>query len=463
MSYHTQNRGKYQRLGIALIPLVLILICTVSVFICAWGSNSTYSRLFLLPLVTGILLVFQFATDKSQGNMSFLIIGITYFVRNVISPSILVLDNYQSKFLLINQSNINNAVLIMLWETFAVTIFIKILLQRTYIKKKERYIYVGSTIYKIALLIGILVSMYALIGSAELRSSFFSIFTSNFYDTVIVSDGGSSALRNGGKVLIDALRLIFPITLIISIRRKYGQRAWTFLISFFISLLQVLFMTDGNMLIFLYVFVQLLLIYKIYPLFRSGLKKMMVILTIAGAFLMLSHRFLQADSAYSKSISVFMQSYLGGVCDVAGIFRLERSNLLSHMLIDLYSNVPFRRLLFGYAGNDLLTVNLYNAVNGAHAQILPTIAESYYFFGFLFSPILSMILVYIAWLFEQKAKSEDHYLYFSLYTLVYVIASISIVMYDMRIFIMDVLNIFIWMWIFIRLSKGVQMYVIEDL
>ena len=130
--------------------------------------------------------------------------------------------------------------------------------------------------------------------------------------------------------------------------------------------------------------------------------------------------------------------------------------------IDFYASVPFRSTLFGYSGDDILTVSLYNMANSSHSQILPTVAESYYYFGIILAPLFSVMLTCISISFEQKAKQQDHYLYYILYTLICFVASLSIVAYDMRIFVTYALNKFLFMWIFIRLSKGVKLYIIKD-
>lgn len=450
------------------IPIIVGFITIIIGIVCfiLSANNSTFSSMGVLPLLTGFIILAQFKNVTLVNGISALVIGSLYYIRNVIGPLILVLDNYQSKFNSIGSSDVNNAVVIMCYETIAVCIAIAIEYKRTskLYKKSRIELYTGDFAFRISLIIGVLIILYALLGSEQLRGMFYSVFTPNFYEVSndIVSSGSGKILYNGGKVLIDSLRLVIPAVIIIDLRKRSGSTLIIVYISILIAFCQVLFMTDGNAYIFILVIVQLILIYRIHPGYRATIKRIMYIGAFVGIFLIATHRFLTADSAY-KSVSTFVQSYFGGICDVAGIFRLPRENPFTHMLIDFYSAVPFRSTLFGYSGNDVLTVKLYNAVNNAHSQILPTISESYYFFGVLLSPLLSVLFVIIGVRFEKKAKEQKHYLYYVLDILVCLIASMCPITYDMRIFLTNCLNSFIFMWVFIRLSKGCTKYIIEEI
>lgn len=453
-------------------PILPMLLGGISFAVCFVVSQESllqyeFSNLFLLPLFTGILLFIQSVFTSKVHGMSPIIIGGFYYLRNVIAPLILVLDGYKSKFMLIGYNDINSAIFIMSYETLAV--FIAIILMCSGFKqlsKKKRYsgVVLGNFVYVAAIICGIGISFFSLFNSLELRNSFYSIFTSNFYEVGndIIAGGSSKALYNGGKVLIDSLRLVVPATIIVHLRKRYDSSRKIVYLSVIIAVLQVFFMTDGNAYILILVIVQLILIHRLHPQFRRELFLMIAGFGAAAAFLMAVHRFLLSSSAYSSSLSLFVQSYFGGICDVAGIFRLTRSNLIEHFFVDFYSAVPFRGTLFGYSGNDILTVELFNSVNRAHSQILPTVAESYYFFGYLLSPLFSVIFVMIGITFEKKAKSQDHYLYYILDLLICFVACVCPVAYDMRIFVTYCLNKFLFMWIFIRLSKSTMSYIIES-
>ena len=449
------------------VALLVFVLALLSSIVCNYAgiTSGAYKHLYFLPLITGIIILFiGLLPNKIEGKAP-IIICLVYCVRNIVGPFVLSIDDFQTKFNYLSASDIDNAIFLTIYETLAVAVYIFLFAYRNDYKADEETgnLCYSNPVYFATLICGFLLSAFALVNSVELRNSFFSIFKTNFYEANndVQSYGSGHVLFNGGKVLIDSLRFVIPSTLIIVLKNRLGSNRFIVFISIIIACLQAQFMTDGNAYILMLVVVQLALVYKLHPQYQKDIKQYILIIGIASVFLITTHRFLQEESAYRSSFSVFIQSYFGGITDVAGIFKVTREKTMLHMLTDFYSNVPFRSTLFGYSGDDILIVTIYNQENYCHAQILPTIAESYYYFGAILSPLFSIILVSIGIYYERKANNESHYLYYAFYCLISLVACIGSVAYDMRIFLLYALNKFLFMWIFIKLSDGIPLYMIQ--
>ncbi len=429
----------------------------------------SYKYLFSLPLATCVLSFWALiSVPKFIGLTPWIMIGFIY-LRNVIASYVLLLDSFQSKFGYLTQQDVNPALTIMIYETivlyFVIVFYAKQMQSLAISSARPIGVHRITTprsqvAYLLGLSVGICIAFYALISSQELRNSFFSIFTSNFYELEFsdISSSSTRGLYNGGKVLIDALRLVIPVTISIVLQKKFGTTKLVVWISIAMAGVQLLYMTSGNAYVMMLMSTQLILLYRLHPNARPLIQNAMIGLSVLFGLLMLLHRFLRPESAYNSSVSVFLQSYFGGVADVAGIFKLERNHVLAQMISDFYACVPFRSTLFGYKGASVLTAFFYNEVNGCHAQILPTIAECYYFLGWVLSPLFSTMLAIISFRLEILANRQNNWLYFTLFMLISMVAAMSIVAYDLRIFLFILLNKFLFMWLFICLSKNCIMY-----
>ena len=441
-----------------------------SLFCAIANYDDRFGWLFLLPLISFLVYMAYSVTVKkgeeyAYQNLLATVILFFYFIRNVFSPIILVLDNYTSKYRFINESDVRTAVLVLSYETIIVALFLKFKIYRKLDSSPRslrfRFGDISTAAFGFILLAGVGICAIALVRSADLREVFYSIFTSNFYEVGgglvdKTTMGGNRIWYTSGKMLINSVRLILPGTIITLLAKK--KTLARLHLCMLIAGLQVFFMTDGNAYVIVLVLVQLVYIYLLFPSQdKIILTDFAIILALLIALIAL-HRFLNPMSAFSSSFSAFLQSYFPGVCGTAGGVKMIKNytgDKLPLFIEDFYSNVPFRSTLFGYSGDDLVLANVLNSINASGKMICPTVIECAFYFGYIFVPVYSCIFISVAFRYLRKLQHETNGLRFLMYLLIMVISAMTPVCYDMRIFIRYFTNFFFWMWIFAVIADHV--------
>ena len=112
------KRGIIEKIFILFISIFIIAI---TIFLSGDASNTVYKNLFLLPLIHGIIMIIFFPkTDDMLKYVGQKIIYILFFLRNVVTPLLLPMNNYKLGIIIKNQADIDFSIFLMLYETFMV-------------------------------------------------------------------------------------------------------------------------------------------------------------------------------------------------------------------------------------------------------------------------------------------------------------------------------------------------------
>lgn len=454
-----------------------LISLAIAIFIWMHDIAETYKFLPLLPFITSVtfflsaMIAVKRKSVENGGALLGCLVFVTYFIRNVLSSLIFVIDDYGSVFRKYDAADFRYAVILMSYETIIVFWFVGHMIKKSREKEakmviKRRKISLtrkNRAFWYYLLLIGAtIVCIICLIISRELRTTYYSIFSKNYADVLIETiDASATGIHRiaytGGMLLINSVRFVLPITVITILAKK--QTFFRLCLCVLISCTQVMFMTDGNAYILFLVIVQVLYVIKVFPKYDKGLIIGFTIIFCLAIGLILVNRF--SYTHFSSSLSSFMQSYFSGVTNYASGIQMVSNNEQSKLALlfeDFYSCIPFRNTLFGYEGTGFRSTEYFNLVSGTRFQIMPIGIESAYYLTPLFTPFFSCVSIALAYKMLMLMTSDRtvNGIQYALYFLIMFMTAVSPILYDMRILFQYFTQFFFFMWIFSWASRGVE-------
>ena len=423
--------------------IVLAVVSLTATIVCAVNSYSlppSFDSLVYLPLGnTFATLIFIAALVRGDFylDMPVFVISTLFTMRNAVTPMVMSVTTCASRLgIYPDSAMINVGITVFLYETIAVYFFL-FLIRNKPLNMKRWLVsswHAPEGTFAIVLTLGVLVSILSFVLLPELRTQYYTIFTNDMThlikQTAEYSGGVKRALSTSSNMIIEATRFTLSSYLIFKLR-AYKECWYTYLACVCVILIQFFFMNDSNAYVIMIAFSLYMLVYKLFPKYSKATLRYLIIIVVVFFILMYVNRFSQ--DVYGQSASVFLQAYLPGLNNFATIEPLlDRSiwDAFGQIFVDLYGGVPFRSTLFGYQGGLEVLPTLWQKSANLLGQIMPNVAQSYYYFGPILSPILSIVLCYIGVVSFKKANMTLNpclyaaFIYLCLYTCV------SITMYD---------------------------------
>ena len=428
------------------ISPIILLFTFISILLCISKSDSldVYGYIFILPLTffIGYFFVARIIVSKNIiYDIPNILVVVLLLIRNVVTPIVMTGD-IRSVIQKPSQEDAVYSILIVGYETLALFGIMRFLIsnkKRNEIKsKRKKRLFRDNKIFYLVLLGAITFLAIGFIIVPELRSQYYTIFTSDMTHIqkpdVFFEGGIKRIFGNFSELLIESVRLIVCAVLIFLLARK-KKTLFNYFICFAIIIAQLFFISDSNA--YVLILCTALTIYTL-VLFPQYAKKTLIILC-CGIVLLLSlfwiNRFSQDH--YGESVSIFLQAYLPSVANLSGIFNMPPHGIadnFSQIFIDLYAAIPFRSFLLGYDGGLTDVVTLWNYSNNISGQIMPTCAQSTYYFGFILSPLLSCLMLAISNKAMNGIKKHTNPVMIATLIFLAVYASISILCYNFYIF-----------------------------
>lgn len=424
------------------VIIVNVAVSFIAGIVCLLDSDvpQCYRYLFILPFAHALVCLLTLRLSLKglyRYDLPILIVLLLFTVRNAVTPMVMAIDIYESRLgLPSNGSDVLVGEFLYIYET-AVVLLVAALwhTRKNKVRLFDRKIK-DNTLFMIALFGGIAVSALSFVILPELRTQYYSIFDnfSNVVKEEVEYSGGiKRAISTASEMIFEATRLTVCTAVMVFLRKR-GETTINYLLSIAIIIVNFLLMNDSNAYVIMLVLALCFTLYRLYPNYAKRTVRIGAIAGIAFFVLIYINRFSQG--VYSDSLSVFLQAYFPGVGNFAGIGKISNRTMFDaaeQILIDLYSAVPFRTTLFGYDGGLDSLSTIWNAVNGVEGQILPNVAQSYYYFGYLFSPLLSVLVVIIAIVaFDRAKETENPYMYSVLIYLM-IFSAATIPMYNFLI------------------------------
>lgn len=440
------RKTKFHRfIWVAILAAIVSFISGVFI----WNDSGRpfyYSSLPFLPIFHGLIsLIFARNYRFMFNRKSIFIILSLYYLRNVITPFLMSLGKYSSAINIRSIENIENALVLMILETFLVYFFIFYYSNKQIRKigfkfklnEKKKYI------FKVAmfLIISLMIISYIII--PEIGKKFISIFDKNAAtQAVLITDFTlpTGSIKRSLYTLFDiffgVIRLFIPAWIIFFIRKKVSFKYIAIILSSFVVFTQLLFFTNEVMSTFIVMTVLIMFIFKLF----SNHKKF-IFMYLGGGVMSSFVLILLAKSAESSSsivndfsaISKLMLAYFPGITNVAGIFNIREANTLNTLFADFYSTIPFRNTLFGIETSST-SLELFRVFNLGPGQIIPNVGQAFLYLGFL-APLASIYLVKVSIKYDYFQNSENNIFKFLTYNYILIVAAITPVFYYFTSFV----------------------------
>lgn len=427
------------------ILYIVLEVLSVIIFFDLVGNREildSYKYIYLLPLsffVVNTIFWEKITNGSFAKKLPIYIIVFLIFLRNVVTPYIMLEDSFVSSLGIPSYNNATHAIILISYETVIVYLFLYIKLRvsvRKILPLSSFKIKQREAMFRLIFWGSILVSVLALILVKEFRTQYYTIFTSDITHLISQTANYRSGslmrvLATGGEILISALRLVLPSILMYKLAWK--DTLPRLFMCFFLIFLQCLFMNDSNAYILMLMMSQLFFVYYLFPNYRKFIIGGVVVVSFGFLALLYINRF--ALDHYGASWSLLLQSYIPSVANTAGVFELNSTHNIGQIFVDIFDAIPFKNFIFGDIENVKSISRIWNSENKTSGQIISTIGQSYYYVGNILSPLLTCLIINFSLNIYKKINTTDNALMLAIYIYLGIYAAATPFVYNGLIFI----------------------------
>jgi len=425
-------------------------------------KNSNFIYLFVIPFSYGILTWFLAKSIKDIGP-GLLMMFIALFVRYIVFVPIFIISGYNTY--IYNNYPVNlfgESMLLMIYEM--IVIMVSVYLYDLYFKKKEfiknrfrknELVFLYSIPNSFGIILMVIISLIFIYKEPALLNNY-SFFLSPSEIKIIDVD-----IISGSKVgdsIIWWTKLLVTIYLFSYFYKKYilSNKEIYFILSIIFLILPSLFFDQRSRMSMLLPLVSSLFLLRIVYKKRKKIitSFFLIMITINMSILTAYKNF--GGSTVSTAVDVLgfdqlsdlLNMYFAGVPNItAGINA--KMVFGSHLSLNTFLND-----LFGYTMGLAKNFDGYNSTklygdflygygfnNGFYDQILPTIIHGYFYFGFLLSPIFTIIMIFSFMYFDHVTKTTKRLDYAFIFAMVSAIVGFAIPagFYHLTINVMNIL------------------------
>lgn len=402
-----------------LTRIIVFLISIMASFYIAYNvDHPGYDELFLMPLIYGIVFVFFISPVLFKKTNIFLaVFTAASFTRYVVLPSLIVYSNlYGGRSSVPPLASSNElAIRLILYEVIIVSAIIFFLFRKVEINRpnskseiklpKSYFIYLtflALTALLVALKPSVLKSFYFIVPPDDLASS-----------------EGSSILESITFYFLVISKYIIYVLLMSYTYQKYVTTNNKIYVinSFIITLLNIFIIFGANRADFVITtIVSMILFYKLYPKQSKIASIVIILLMVFITGFISSHR---DNATYSNGadpvldLTNTLQVYLGGPYNVAIATEAANANLEDRDILHFGYDILRPAMGFNILLKELdlkMTSDYFNEriyFSDHKSQIIPMIGQGYFFFGFMFSPIIMiMFLFFVRFLIKILQKQS---------------------------------------------------------
>ncbi len=448
--------------------LIIFSLLTIFLIIFDFSKPEYYNALFLLPLTfIFISVVYSKLYKLIPSNLGVSLILALFFVRMVLSPFFMCLGSYQVTINHNIDQNTIYAIGLVCYEALLVFFFLyyvnfmktsKVNIGNVTLKKNEsrkstrifsfefsknkQFIIYSALIASILILI-----IISVIIVPDILSGFRPITDmvnpnfSSFEDAYLVTKFGTTFIKKlaivVGIYLIRAICILLPTYVLVVISKLNNQSIMNKILSWLVCFIPLLCVGGTIAQSLIYVVVLILLRSFLYPS-----KNTYKILFAVGAtccifiFAYWTMREIMTEGEdFLGDFSKRFSAYFSGVNIVSGTFNMPitAKNQITYFIYDYLSTMPFGNTVFGLDSSIPSIHVFFNNCNLTQGQIPTTIGMGYYYFGFLFAPIYSLIFAIVVNLFSIKIYRVRNPFTIMRYLLTIIWFSMGIVMYNIEI------------------------------
>lgn len=430
--------NKFNNLLIILIYVFTISISLILSFLLYSSDNLFNKNIILLPLSSIIINLFFYSNILKIRQLPVLIISALIYLRLNFLPYFFHITNYVTEMGTNSINYIDNAIFLTIYEAIILnlTIYLFYKTKNSHINKINKNKGYMFTLIVVILTIFALGTFILIPETPKLFKSILDVtdddFTTVLFSPSVVSVGSIKRIfLTLFTVIFNLLRIIIPSLIIYKSSSLIKSSLIRDLITYFIILIQFFFITSTIAYTVFVSFVLFLFHAKInnknnrYLTFIYGF----IAFIIVGYFFA---RFSAKNTSVNIYLSNMLNAYFTGLTNVAGSYKLDKIQKFSVLISSIKTSIPFNNTIFGPSGYNINS--FFNISNGVQWQISSTIGNGRYYFGNLFSPIFSIVLIIFSLKsYSTATKTTNPMLYVSMMFLS-IIATVSIIMYNEQIF-----------------------------
>ena len=479
LASHATLSNAVRGILVAISMLVSIIVAT------SQTMPSYYEYLWLLPFVYSVCILFlKSVVEEALICFPVLLLVLLYFVRMVISPFLYAYAGVIEQITINVENNTFHTILLICYECIAVFATLGILQYRYRTKRinimqnesvRRNVVYSGK-FSKGDKRLGILL----LICIAIIIIFYFitpDIFTG--YQTILnIADKDFTSIETDysnidsstfiikfalvtSNYMLKVLRLLIPAALIY-FASKMRNRKIAMLLSAILVVSPIFIIAGAIAMSIYYVIILMYEFVYLYSPKNQNLKLIFVfMLGAAFIFLFWIIRYMtnaQGNASlmgFLHSFSNTVNAYFSGANIVVGIYNLpEDFDLrIRFLYYDVFGSIPYSGTLFGINESDKLTA-LFNNINEVSGNIPPTIAISYYYFGTVLSPIISILFAIGAFVCGYKYDASAQPIKKITYQLAGLYFALGIIMYNIPIVLGTLVQIVLVLYLIGRICYG---------
>lgn len=388
---------------INLVVIIIGIIISIATYIKSQSIEDSYKLVFLIPIVYTFMFVISNNNKKIFGNIGILILNIVMFIRFLIYPLIFVTTFKYGTYIGISEF-VNNSIYLMIYECVAVFLFLnwwggrRLAKRQIYYKSKLEFQTKFDLIVAITLVLFIAASL--LYPSLLIKYSF-----SKETDIEIGSQNISGFLSIFFKV---GIYMIFIFILKLFYNTIYKT---TISIALLLSVIVSLFLIasesnrasgDVSRWGFLIFSISILLIitnlYKNYSKWIWGFSLPAILVSIVVLTVIKFGDDFTFEAFILKYFSTLtLDYYFMGIENIsyglATYHAFDYKISFNTMFTDMFSAVPLISAFFDPLNNS--TPVLYHEFMDRTDTIIPTLAQSYAYFGFIGAPLISLLFTFL--------------------------------------------------------------------
>ncbi|MGX7595064.1 hypothetical protein ACWNS2_07450 [Planococcus plakortidis] len=375
----------------------------------------------IVPLLFGLLYTFSNKVSKNlKNNLGLLGLNVMLIVRYFITSFLMWLQGYEvGRGVLPSIDNFEVAVLIMILEMIVIFGIIEFLHRRFYSNSSNSSTevqfnknFVGTIFLLICLGITIIYP--------QVLNNYSFVFTTVEYQKNPILNMPFGSLL---PLIVQFGIMYLTISIINWNYKKYKQNKSPILVYFsiFIVFLSSSFILGNSRLgILIPMITGMFLLNRIFPEYSKKIYSLFgifaaIILTISTMVKQFKVESIDqlniGLSAFNESSASLFQSYFSGVHNIAiavkarELFKLDID--LETILSDLFSSVMLLSDFFysNFGAVNMFNYSFYNSSISTD-QILPMLGQGYLYFGFIFSPVFSALVVLFMMYFDKKCRES---------------------------------------------------------
>lgn len=438
----------------------------IAFFIATDGTTvkDEYVNLWQLPFITAILYCIPIHKTQSYltDSLSF-IIETAIFIRNCLSPLMLRISDYEAIISNNTKSNIDRAIFLICIETLCILI---IAYYKTKKKKSKELLNKKNAVKQVSLQLGNLYALlmmlvgvgciFCIYMSPQVLSKYTPIWKiSDIRDTVITDPSLFITIFSILFAVFMAMFVLYLISIACRNRKQGIGSIFILIVAIFSS---AFFTAENYGYVLISAVVTYLFVCQILEKQNRGLTVSVAAIALFILFTALSIKGFNEDGGtkyLAKDISLFLQAYVPGVSNLAGVFNISNIDTSVPLFYDFYFMIPFRNTLLGIPG-DLRSAIYFNEANYVNSQIIPCVGQTFLYFGY-FGTLISCLPIAWAYSIANKLRNTEKKTldYILIYACIY--CALTPFLYNYTILgswlFMTLLPAYLFLWVPIYLKK----------